>query len=396
MTSSPACRRIAWGPAGRPKRTRVSAIALPCQTPRCGAHRGRSTWRERPAGRVDKMADPAASAIAGAMRRVTMALPAGGEDRPGQVTMAEAVGRAITEKKHLVVQAGTGTGKSLAYLTPALLSGVKTVVATATKALQDQLRPRICRCSPRTWGSRSSSRARGPSQLSVHAKGPRDRRNGGWHLDARQQQRRRGDRTGNQAGTGVGGDVDNGRPRRARLRALPRVWNQLSVSAMDCPGRLRCPAGEVCFAEAARRKAEEAAVVVVNTHLYGAHLASGGHVLPDHDLVVFDEAHELEDIAVSSLGIELGVGGSARWRRWPAESSRAAKPQTISRRPVISSRPRSKSTSDAGSPGRSTGRSTTSSRLARSACRSWSRRCGRQATGTPAAVCPAGRRPPRG
>src|SRR5437588_9450152 len=74
-----------------------------------------------------------------ALRRVTAQLPGGGEPRPGQVAMAEAVERAIEAGRHLVVQAGTGTGKSLAYLVPAILSGRRTVVATATKALQDQL-----------------------------------------------------------------------------------------------------------------------------------------------------------------------------------------------------------------------------------------------------------------
>src|ERR1700758_5141558 len=74
-----------------------------------------------------------------ALRAVTSSLPGGGEDRPGQVEMAEAVAAAIRTNRHLVVQAGTGTGKSLAYLVPAILSGAKTVVATATKALQDQL-----------------------------------------------------------------------------------------------------------------------------------------------------------------------------------------------------------------------------------------------------------------
>jgi ATP-dependent DNA helicase DinG len=88
----------------------------------------------------------------------------------------------------------------------------------------------------------------------------------------------------------------------------PRVWAQLSISATDCPGAVRCPSGALCFAEAARERAEQAAVVVVNTYLYGAHLASGGHVLPDHDVVVFDEAHELEDIAVTSLGLEVTAG----------------------------------------------------------------------------------------
>src|SRR5436309_3248041 len=74
-----------------------------------------------------------------ALNRVTAQLPGGGEPRPGQVAMADAVADGIANKRHVVVQAGTGTGKSLAYLVPAILSGQKTVVATATKALQDQL-----------------------------------------------------------------------------------------------------------------------------------------------------------------------------------------------------------------------------------------------------------------
>ena len=79
--------------------------------------------------------DPVASALAA----VTGSLVGGGEERPGQVTMAQAVAKAIADERHLVVQAGTGTGKSLAYLVPAVLSGKRTVVATATKVLQDQL-----------------------------------------------------------------------------------------------------------------------------------------------------------------------------------------------------------------------------------------------------------------
>jgi ATP-dependent DNA helicase DinG len=88
----------------------------------------------------------------------------------------------------------------------------------------------------------------------------------------------------------------------------PQAWSAVSVTARECPGAAKCPSGESCFAEAARRRAEEAEVVVVNTHLYGAHLASGGHVLPEHDVVVFDEAHALEDVAAESLGLEVGAG----------------------------------------------------------------------------------------
>ena len=80
------------------------------------------------------------------------------------------------------------------------------------------------------------------------------------------------------------------------------------MSSRECPGASRCPKGEVCFAERARRAAAEADVVVVNTHLYGLHLASGGAVLPEHEVVVVDEAHQLEDTVAATAGIELTGG----------------------------------------------------------------------------------------
>jgi ATP-dependent DNA helicase DinG len=82
----------------------------------------------------------------------------------------------------------------------------------------------------------------------------------------------------------------------------------VSTTARECPGAFRCPSGRDCFAEDARARAAEADVVVVNTHLYGAHLASGGMVLPPHDVVVFDEAHEVEEVMTDSLGVEIGPG----------------------------------------------------------------------------------------
>ncbi|MEY2566264.1 MAG: ATP-dependent helicase DinG, partial [Actinomycetota bacterium] len=84
-------------------------------------------------------AETVASGVTGALARVVAELPGGGEARAGQLEMAQAVAKAITERRHLVVQAGTGTGKSLAYLVPAILSGQRVMIATATKALQDQL-----------------------------------------------------------------------------------------------------------------------------------------------------------------------------------------------------------------------------------------------------------------
>jgi len=232
--------------------------------------------------------------------------------------MAEAVGAAIIGRRHLVVQAGTGTGKSLAYLVPALLAGEKVVVATATKALQDQLATKDLPLLATHLGMEVDFAVLKGRANYLCLQKARETAGGADSLEFAED---RGSGEGGSAGAGLG---DTARQLRRVLdwaassptgdraeldfEPAPRVWAQLSTTATDCPGALRCPAGDACFAEAARRRAEQAAVVVVNTHLYGAHLASGGHVLPDHDVVVFDEAHELEDIAASSLGMEVTAG----------------------------------------------------------------------------------------
>jgi ATP-dependent DNA helicase DinG len=242
-------------------------------------------------------------AVLPALERVTAAL-AHHEHRPAQQRMAAAVAGAIAARRHLIVAAGTGTGKSLAYLVPALAAGTRCVVATATKALQDQLAgqdlPVVAGAlgDPVTFAvlkGRSNYICRqrvaeiggGGDQLSLddHSSGP----------FAREVQR-----LTRWSATATTGD-------RADLPFEPSAdaWAQVSVSPRDCPGAGRCPSGDDCFAEAARKRAAEADVVVVNTHLYAAHLASGGEVLPPHDVVVFDEAHELEDIASASLGFDL-------------------------------------------------------------------------------------------
>src|SRR5579862_2801189 len=250
------------------------------------------------------MSEPS-SEVRAALTAVTTALGASGETRPGQVAMAEAVGRAIREQRHLIVQAGTGTGKSIAYLIPAVLSGSKVVVATATKALQDQLATKDLPLVSTALGDVDFAVLKGRANYVCLQKAHETA--GGDTLDLPDTG---GGETARQlrqvlawAATSKTGD-------RAELAFEPsaRVWAQVSTTATDCPGALRCPAGEACFAEEARRRAEQAAIVVVNTHLYGAHMASGGHVLPDHDVVIFDEAHELEDIAAEALGCEVTVG----------------------------------------------------------------------------------------
>ena len=95
----------------------------------------------------------------------------------------------------------------------------------------------------------------------------------------------------------------------------PAAWAALSVTSRECPGAQRCPKGDSCFAERARRDAAEADVIVVNTHLYGLDLESSGVVLPEHDVVVIDEAHQLEDTVSATFGLELNAGRFANAAR---------------------------------------------------------------------------------
>ncbi|HUE59850.1 MAG TPA: ATP-dependent DNA helicase [Acidimicrobiales bacterium] len=256
------------------------------------------------------MPDPEIDA---ALAKATGAL-AHHEDRPSQKQMADAVATAIRERRHLIVQAGTGTGKSLAYLVPVLVLGQRAIVSTATKALQDQLAKRdlpqlaLSLDSPVEFAvlkgrsnyicaQRVAEISGGDEQLVMDeaaAAGPapspgplgREVR----RLVAWSQKAETGDRA----------DLD--------WEPSPFAWAQVSVSARDCPGAARCPSGGRCFAESARETAANADVIIVNTHLYATSLAIGGELLPPHDVVVFDEAHELEDIASASFGFEVGAG----------------------------------------------------------------------------------------
>ncbi len=277
--------------------------------------------------------------IADVLAKVASALPGGGEERPGQVEMAEAVARAIEDERHLVVQAGTGTGKSLAYLLPAVRSGRRVVVATATKALQDQLAtkelpflaaqlsegPRfsfavlkgrsnyLCRqraaevfAAPEGStatdvalfaapdGSDPGSDDAGPDDAGPDDKAPKAELG---HLGTQIRDLIAWSTT---SATGDRGELE--------FEPHPRAWAAVSVTARECPGAFRCPSGTNCFAEWARTRAASADVVVVNTHLYATHVASGGSVLPEHDVLILDEAHAVEDIMTAGLGIEVTAG----------------------------------------------------------------------------------------
>ena len=244
-----------------------------------------------------------------ALARVTAELPAG-EERPGQAEMAEAVALSIAEKRHLAVQAGTGTGKTLAYLVPAVLSRKRTIVATATKALQDQLAGKDLPFLQRhldehfDWAIlKGRSNYLCLQRLSELTAKDSDGQQLGLDGVAERAPADELLALANWAGTTATGD-------RAELDVEPseRAWSAVSVSARECPGASRCPSGSVCFAEGARLKANEADVVVVNLHLYGLDIASGGVILPEHDVVVIDEAHQLEEIVSATSGVDLTGG----------------------------------------------------------------------------------------
>jgi ATP-dependent DNA helicase DinG len=242
-----------------------------------------------------------------AVRRVTGALPAA-EERPGQLEMAQAVAQGIAANRHLIVQAGTGTGKTMGYLVPAVLAGKRIVVATATKALQDQLAAKDLPFleshlgKPFEWAVlkgrsnyicmqrvRELQATAGQGQLEIEE----------FAATTKVEIKRLSE----WSGTTKTGD-------QADLSWSPsdRAWQAVSVGSDECPGGTKCPMGDVCFAELARARASVADVVVVNLHLYGLNVASGNVLLPEHDIVVIDEAHQLEDIMSDTVGVQIGPG----------------------------------------------------------------------------------------
>ena len=251
------------------------------------------------------------TAVADLLAVVVGTLP-GGQQRAGQRRMAEAVAGALDGSGHLLVQAGTGTGKSVAYLVPALRSGRRVVVSTATLALQSQLCdvdiPRVIDASGAASGPPAGRRlAEGPGQLRVPVAPGRCGHRGGApsafspkkRLPARPTWPRRRRRAGIAAelrrlrewvrtsGTGERDELDPA--------PHPRAWAQASVSARECVGAARCPYGSECFAERARARAREADIIVTNHALLALDLLAPAAILPDHDTVIVDEAHELAD-----------------------------------------------------------------------------------------------------
>ncbi len=220
--------------------------------------------------------------------------------------MATAVAASIRSKTHLMAQAGTGTGKSWAYLVPAILAGKRTIVATATKALQDQLAGKDLPFLQEHLGKEFDFAVlKGRSNYVCRQRLHEISGDGQLALDglasrASPQEIAKLKIWSTTTTTGDRAELD--------VEPSPTAWLAVSVSAQECPGARKCPSGEACFAEAARRRAGEADVVVVNLHLLGLDLATDGAVLPEHDLVIVDEAIQLEDIVSDTCGFELSSG----------------------------------------------------------------------------------------
>jgi len=246
--------------------------------------------------------------IAEALADLVAHLPGGGEARLGQRDMAVAIEGAIESGRHLIVQAGTGTGKSLAYLLPAIRSGGRVIVATATKALQDQLATKDLPFlsehvgEPFVWSvlkGRSNYLCK-QRLAEMEQVGDQLEFDDGKPMGGSALQVRRLVEWSRKTTTGDRAELD--------FEPATRVWSSMSVGPMECPGAAKCPKGEVCFSEDARRQAHASSVVVVNLHLYGLHLASNSSILPEHDTVIIDEAHQFEDVLSNAAGLDFGMG----------------------------------------------------------------------------------------
>jgi ATP-dependent DNA helicase DinG len=245
------------------------------------------------------------------------------EFRSGQVEVAEAVEAALADKRHLIVEAGTGTGKTLAYMVPALLSGKRIVVSTGTKNLQEQLflkdvpflqqhfaRPlKVCymkgrnnyACRQKIYDAETEPVLSGLEEVA--------------DFEIIQQWEK----------STEFGD-------RAEIKALPEgstAWAKIDARTDMCTGQ-KCPNFERCFITQMHQRAAESDIVIVNHHLFFADLSLKdenyeGGILPEYDAVVFDEAHDIEDVAAQYFGVSISNYRLQELRRDIAAMGRAKK-----------------------------------------------------------------------
>jgi len=225
------------------------------------------------------------------------------EPRATQIEMAEAVGRAIAEEHILLCEAGTGTGKTLAYLVPALQSGKKVIISTATRALQAQIVnddipwiSKVLGFEPRIAVMKGLSNYICRRRLAEALAARHDKKKVPRRLRLIQEF----------ADTSATGDISH----LATLSEEDPHWFEVTASSDTRVGN-GCGYFERCFVTQMRRQAEQAQIVVVNHHLFFADLAlrgpHPGRVLPNYEVVIFDEAHQLEDIATDFFGIKIST-----------------------------------------------------------------------------------------
>jgi len=226
----------------------------------------------------------------------------GYEHRPAQLQMAEAVHDAFQKHHHSVVEAGTGTGKTLAYLLPAICSGRRVVISTATKSLQEQLYQKDVpflqkHFAPNLKVAVMKGRSNFLCLSKMHALADQPMLKGMEEVDAFRQIRdwSRLTETGD----------------RAELTFLPddsELWSRIDARRDTCTGK-KCPEFEKCFLTQMQNRAKEADLIIVNHHLFFADLAlkqdDFGSILPEYSAVVFDEAHEMEDVASDYFGQQI-------------------------------------------------------------------------------------------
>ncbi|HLF99119.1 MAG TPA: ATP-dependent DNA helicase [Acidimicrobiia bacterium] len=231
-----------------------------------------------------------------------------GEERSGQREMCHAVATALEQERHLLVEAGTGVGKSLAYLVPAVLSGKRTVIATATKALQDQLVTKDVPFLHEHLGVPFDATVlKGRSNYLCKARLAETVADGTKDSQLRLVPATTIERS-LPALTEWATSAEFGERSDLPVDISTLLWDALTVGPAECPGAKRCPHGEACFAELARERALAADIVIVNAHLYCLDLVLDGALLGEHDAVVIDEAHTLEETAASVFGLTIGPG----------------------------------------------------------------------------------------
>src|SRR5258705_3208351 len=226
----------------------------------------------------------------------------GYEHRVAQLEMAEMVHDAFETRHHAIVEAGTGTGKTLAYLLPAICSGRRVVISTATKSLQEQLYQKDIpflqkHFAPNLKVAVMKGRANFLCRAKLHQMADSPMLKGMEELDAFRQMREWAKLTET-------GD-------RAELTFLPDdsdLWARLDARRDTCTGP-KCPDFKDCFVTAMHGRAREADLIIVNHHLFFADLAlkhdDFGSILPEYSAVVFDEAHEIEDVASDYFGRQI-------------------------------------------------------------------------------------------